>query len=701
MQLSSRADQILRILIRFPRTQPITAAAISEELGVSRRSIQRELADVEKWLRLNGFHMVRKPGSGLMLDEPTERRQELIALLSQNQHVLTNQDRQHRLKVLIRELLAAKEPIKAYYFTKKLKISNGTLSTDLDHVEQWLNTYHLTLVRRPGLGIFVDGSSTDRQLAISSLICEELTETQLLGILRSDDPSHVLIRRQFMDGVDADVINHTEIALEQCEQQLQIEFSDSGFMGLFVHLSLALQRLRNGETIQLEPEKLQKLAILPEYTVAESITKYLAEHLHLHIPSDEIGFITMHLSSARIWPNAPKDVDPPQIISIRQTVLAIIDVVEQQLQMNFRWDESLIDDLCNHIQPTIGRLRAGIPVDNPQLDYLRTQYSSVYEASEQGAQVLCRLLNLSEIPPSEIGFIAMHFGASIERRRCQMHRITAIIVCPTGIGTSRLLSAGLQREYPNIDVQGTISAFQLDPVRLRQDGIDLVISTVDLNIDYPILRVSPVLTLQDRMRLGTAIDSLQKKKNDVTPKQELPPHPLTKEDVDFIGTLGTEIYALLDGLSVRKATLKFNRDDLIDESSLLFSEIPAIQEALADVFHKRNALGDTYIEPFQALLLHGKTPWIKHSCFGYVSLEPPIQEAGRPLLGAIVMLIPDNEASSICAQIMSEVSGLLLEDPLLLNVMRSGNIPRLRETLETLLLQFYKRSLHHRLSNGI
>ena len=84
-----------------------------------------------------------------------------------------------------------------------------------------------------------------------------------------------------------------------------------------------------------------------------------------------------------------------------------------------------------------------------------------------------------------------------------------------------------------------------------------------------------------------------------------------------------------------------------------------------------------------------------------MQLEPPMYEAGRPLLGAIVMLIPDNSSSEICAQIMSEVSGLLLEDPLLLKVLRSGNKERLRELLESLLLQFYKRTLHHRLSNGI
>ena len=701
MQLSSRGDQIIRILVRFPRTQPVTAAVVSDELGISRRSVQRELTDVEKWLRIHGFHLVRKPGSGILLDESAERRQDLLMLLDQQSSSLTNQDRYARQKFLIRELLATEEPIKAYYFTKKLKISNGTLSTDLDHVAHWLSKYDLKLIRRPGLGIFIEGPKAGRQLAISSIVCEYLTEKQLLGILRNGGQADLPIRSHFIEGVDADVMEQAEIALEQCEEQLGLRFSDSGFMGLFVHLALALQRLRTGEAITLDPEKLQKLAILPEYVVAERIASYLSNALQLQIPSDEIGFITMHLSSARIWPGAPKEFDSARAINIRQTVLAIIDVVSQHLNVEFREDDVLVDDLCNHIQPTIGRLRAGIPVDNPQLDYLRTEYPHIYEASEQGAQVLCELLSLKKVPPSEIGFLAMHFGASIERRRTQMHRISVIIVCPTGIGTSRLLSAGLQREYPNLDIQGTFSAFQLDPAKLRRDGVDLVISTVDLSLDYPVLRVSPVLSLQDKMLLGTAIDSVIQQKKDTPTQKDIATQPLTKNDVDFIGALGNEIYALLDGISLRRASLVFQRDDLIDEASKLFTDIPSIQEALAEVFHNRNRIGDTYIEPFQALLLHGKTPWIKHPCFGYVQLEPPMYEVGRPLLGAIVMLIPDNSSSEICAQIMSEVSGLLLEDPLLLKVLRTGNKERLRELLETLLLQFYKRTLHHRLSNGI
>ena len=58
MQLTPRADKIIRILLRFSPDSPVTIGIISEELGVSDRSVQRELPTVEKWMKHNGFCFV-------------------------------------------------------------------------------------------------------------------------------------------------------------------------------------------------------------------------------------------------------------------------------------------------------------------------------------------------------------------------------------------------------------------------------------------------------------------------------------------------------------------------------------------------------------------------------------------------------------------------------------------------------------------
>lgn len=443
-------------------------------------------------------------------------------------------------------------------------------------------------MRRPGLGIFIEGSESSKRQAISAVICEQLGEHHLLGMLRGEGQPGLPPRSQFIDGVDADVIEHVEEALEDCEEQLGIRFSDSGFISLFVYISLAVQRLRAGESITIEPEQLQKLRILPEYVVAKRMADRLRQSLHLNIPADEAGFIAMHLTGARIWPGSQTDLTQTRAINVCQTVLAIMEVVGEELDTDFRGDDGLLDDLSSHIPP-IGRLRVGMPIENPQLDSLLTDYPEVYHACEKGADVLRELLGTETIPPSEIGFLAMHFGAALERKRNQLRHI----------------AAGLQRKYPNLDVRGVMSAFQLDPDKLRAEGVELVVSTVELDIKFRYLRVNPMLTMQDKMLLGTAID---------------------------------------------------------------------------------------------ALLLHGRTALTEHSCFDYVRLDPPFYEKGRVMLGAVIMLIPDGVHSEACACIMSEISGLLLENRVLLDAMRAENTDGLRGPLEGLLLRFYKRTTASQLS---
>lgn len=697
MLLSARSEKIIRILARFPSSKAVTAAVISEELGLSRRSVLRELPSVEKWLTHAGFELIRKPGSGLILNVSAERRQELLDMLGKTDAAHVAQSREQRQKLLHRELLAAKEPIKAQYFTERLGISEGTLASDLDEVADVLERYQLRLVRRPGLGIFIEGEEYARRQAIAAVVCEQINEQQLLTMLRGNEQGALPVFSRMMGGIDDDIAEQVHQVLERFGEEEGIRFSDSGFIGLFVHICLALQRLRLGEQIQMEEERLGLLHTLREFSAAQRMAQRLSEDLKMDIPPSEIGFIAVHLSGARIWPAGPRDLTESSALDIRQTVIALVENVGAELQTDFRGDDVLINDLCSHIQPAIGRLRASIPLENPQLDSIMTDYPEIYSACEKGARTLCRTLSMRMIEPGEIGFLAMHFGAALERRRNQLRRVAVVIVCPSGIGTSRLLAAGLQREFPNLDLRDVMSVLSLDPEKLKSDGIELVVSTVPLDIKFRYIRVNPTLSLQDKMLLGTAIDAL------LLQKKVAPPPPVStkklprRDDVDFVGALGRELYALLDAVCIYNAPIVHARAELIEQAAMVFTSSLKNQQSIRTLFEARDQLADTYIKPFHALLLHARTSLVQQPCFGYVRLNPAFYEKGRVVLGAVVMLIPEGERGEIGARIMSEISGLLLENRALIDSMRAGDVQGLTAQLETLLLEFYKKNVTDRL----
>ena len=49
-------------------------------------------------------------------------------------------------------------------------------------------------------------------------------------------------------------------------------------------------------------------------------------------------------------------------------------------------------------------------------------------------------------------------------------------------------------------------------------------------------------------------------------------------------------------------------------------------------------MGDTYIKPLFALLLHCRTKAVSDCRFGYLQAQPPVYEAGKMIMGAFVLL---------------------------------------------------------------
>ncbi len=288
---------------------------------------------------------------------------------------------------------------------------------------------------------------------------------------------------------------------------------------------------------------------------------------------------------------------------------------------------------------------------------------------------------------------------ALDRRAKLARRISVIIVCPTGIGSSRLLAENLHKAYPDLDIHGTTSAFHIEPKELKREGIDLIISTVKLDTTYRYIYVSPLLNRQDRMLLDSKFQLILSQKNDRRPRAEkkVPETSFTRKDIHFVSRTGAEIEYLLDHIRIGRAPVLQERHEILAYAASLFSDTPEMESHFYEILKKRDQIADTYMKPFHALLLHGKSPDIMHPCFGYVHLEPPIYENARIILGAIVTFIPENDPDQVSAPIVSEIIGSLMEQPELLKALREDDDERFTLLLETSLMKFYKETAAGRL----
>lgn len=183
MRVSSRQRAIIEILLQGQKDS-LTVGAVAEQIGVSARTIHRELDVLAAFFEQHGLKLVRKAGAGVEVVGTQEEKQSLrINILHQTTTEYTPQER----KVLILcALLEATEPVKLISLALDLKVTTATISHDLDDLELMLSQYELSLLRKRGYGVELNGSESSKRRAISRLLSDHLDEHQVLEILRDN-----------------------------------------------------------------------------------------------------------------------------------------------------------------------------------------------------------------------------------------------------------------------------------------------------------------------------------------------------------------------------------------------------------------------------------------------------------------------------------------------------------------------------------
>lgn len=696
-RLTSRQVSVIQILLKSA-PEPVTLNIISQKLEVSTRTILRELDAIERWFDENDFHFIRKPGVGLSIQEDPETIKLLRELLTV-ERVQPTFSRKERRKQILGELLCAREPIKSYVFRSRFHISEGTLSNDLDELEKWFNTYHIQLIRRPGVGVLLEGSETDYRQAIANAAFEFTDEGSLLKLLRGESQSDgasapSAMQERLFHYIDPQIVTFVERVLSSTARQEDIKYTDSGYMALVVHLSLALRRLISGEKIEMDPDELAELTNMPEYSIAEGIAQRISKQFQVPIPREEIGFITMHLSSARIWPQSRKRRSQLQSINTRQVVMSIVNSVEQELGLPFHTCTRMIEELMSHMDSMISRLSMNIHLENAQVQSIQQNYPDIYAAVEKACGVFKEMLLIKDISPSEITFVAMHFVAAAETLRVEQKQVAVAVVCPSGMGASRMLAANLMRTFHNLEIRQIISAFALEPKALRESGIDLVISTVPLELDFPSICVSPIPQPKDTLLITQTVETICSTR---TAQKSVPiaasaPFPVTLDDVITLTRIGSEILSLLEHFTLRTLSHIRKTEELLGEAAGLFADSMLSRRIIGTDLAARESVASTFLPEMHIHLLHCRTAAVEHCCFGYLRLTEPITSSAGTVEGALLLLAPENGWNK-CISIISRLSMLLAEDPCFLQALKNGDSAGGKSLAEQALVVYYQHQL--------
>lgn len=217
---------------------------------------------------------------------------------------------------------------------------------------------------------------------------------------------------EILNRVDTKLIAIVEEVIAEISDELGEELNENIHIGLVDHLFYAIKRLENNEEIQnpflVEIETLYAR----EFSMASRLAYRIKEELEVEVPEGEIGFITLHIHSAR---NNGKLSN-----TIKYSFLSnsIIEHVEDRL--NIEIDRKSLDyaRFLTHIRFAIERIITDSPIKNDLVDIIRMKYKISYKIAEETRKIICKTLDIKEISEDEVAYLAMH----IERFRVSLEK---------------------------------------------------------------------------------------------------------------------------------------------------------------------------------------------------------------------------------------------------------------------------------------
>ncbi|WP_416176507.1 BglG family transcription antiterminator [Clostridium sp.] len=666
MNFSARSIQTLFLLLRSAK--PIPAGILAENLQISKRTMFRELSSLSKRLTDYDLKLDTKSKKGVSITGSEFNKYKLLDQLKDLEYV-DPQNIEERRDRLILELLKQEEPQKIYYYSSILKVSNGTISNDLDNIEKWFSKNNIALIRKSGFGIYLDYREEDYRKACMNYVYKN-----------SEDPL-----KKLSNLIQPDIINKVITSIKQLKNDRLDELAESSYLEIIIYLSIMINRTLVGKkNTEIKDLKLEEKNI-KDYELALELISLLSRQFSIKCNTTDIIYLYMYIKSAKLQHiNESEDILDTES-NIRSMIYEMIQNYDSVIAYQLKQDTDLIRGLIAHIRPTIFRLKHGIEIQNPFQDEIKTLYPKIYEKIQRVAKIIEKKFNL-KIPEQELGLLAIHFGGAEVRLKNNYkfkRKVNIGVICSSGIGISTLLSSRISNIFNDKVKVRTLSFSDLSSDKIQD--IEILISTFDLNTDkYNYIKVNPMLTEKDVLLISKEIEKILKcaKPNKNAKKID------TLTQIERINLISKEISSIIKNFELYTINSHIKLDEIMHLVSELIGENENSKNHIYKDLKNREKLSNQVIPEFGFTLLHAKTKGVNESKL--LLIRPKSKYFKDTYFSkstaVVAMLIPDNDPRDTLA--ISSISNSLFEDEVFLHNIKNGRKEEIIHNIEEVLKQY-------------
>ena len=166
MYFSNREKKILSLMLEYPNG--ITQEELMTQLQISRRTLYREIASIEKTLQALDIQIIKPRGAGYrILGESTSLDKLKQQLNEVQEDIFTNNVK--RQGAIVCSLLFQDEEVTIESLAIDFQVSVATIVSDLQTIETSLVEYRLQLIRLKARGIKIEGDEKAKRQILGNL----------------------------------------------------------------------------------------------------------------------------------------------------------------------------------------------------------------------------------------------------------------------------------------------------------------------------------------------------------------------------------------------------------------------------------------------------------------------------------------------------------------------------------------------------
>lgn len=692
MHITSREKAIIELIIKTSGKH--TALSIASSLHVSARTIQRDLKSVEKILQQFDLRLTRNKNQGLVIEGKNEQIFRLIQYLAGSELIDEPlQERKLRLLLAILE----EDLYKTQVLSSHLGISTATLAAYLDDLTEWLSHFQLELTRKRGVGVELNGTESNRRRALVHFFLQYFHEELIEKLFLLEQGR--LAEEQILHYFNASLFWEVNSLVNATFQGAPGRLADSGYLEIVLHIYITLQRIEADFFIE-EDTCIAESEVAAEFEIMQTIAKELEQKTDVEFSEHDIFYLALILKGTKL--RGAEGV-PYDSIVLAQMIKNMIQSVSDQIHVDLTQDFSLFQGLLAHMGPSLFRIKQNMESFNPLKEEIMRKYPLLFMAVKNSVEM--EFNDVDDFPNDEIAFMVLHFGSALVMQEENM-AIKALVICPTGIGTSKMLASRIKKEISEISLIDIKSIKEITE-RVDLNEYDLILSTVRLpfmNREYVL--VNPLLTEDNITTIKTFlqnhIESLTKRQRYLQTTSAQPSVDTQnfelKDMLQELKDVQESIEAIIKHFRYYRIEEWESQEEIL-EKMLRRAEEEQLLEEPKDVLHslkERSKKGGLGIPQTNIALFHTRNEHVHQLIFQIAHLPNPCIVKGMDgndvwMKNLLLMLAPA-ELSQREQEILSLISTSIIETDEALLIFSSANEELIYKRLESIFVKYLENN---------